>query len=90
MKTWQLQTAKNQFSELVQKALDEGPQMITRYGKPAAVVISFETYRKAIAEKMAKEPLASFFANSPLHGEKVSFTRTKDLGREEIGFGLTA
>ena len=34
---WQLQTAKAKFSELVQKAIDKGPQTVTRRGKPAVV-----------------------------------------------------
>ena len=35
---WQLQEAKAKFSELVQKAIDEGPQTVTRHGKDAVVV----------------------------------------------------
>jgi antitoxin (DNA-binding transcriptional repressor) of toxin-antitoxin stability system len=31
---WQLQQAKAKFSELVQKAIGEGPQTVTRHGKP--------------------------------------------------------
>ena len=44
--TWQLQEAKAKFSELVQKALDEGPQTVTRHGKDTVVVLSSEAYRK--------------------------------------------
>jgi prevent-host-death family protein len=43
---WQLQEAKAKFSQLVQKAVDEGPQTVTRHGKDAVVVLSFEDYRK--------------------------------------------
>jgi prevent-host-death family protein len=46
METWQLQEAKNKFSEVVERALHEGPQMITRHGKPAVVVSSVEDYEK--------------------------------------------
>jgi prevent-host-death family protein len=41
---WQLQEAKARFSELVQKAIDEGPQTVTRHGKAAVVVLSAEQY----------------------------------------------
>ena len=34
---WQLQEAKAKFSELVQKAIDDGPQTVTRRGQPVAV-----------------------------------------------------
>jgi prevent-host-death family protein len=43
---WQLQEAKARFSELVQKAIDEGPQTVTRHGKDAVVVLSVDEYAK--------------------------------------------
>ena len=43
---WQLQEAKAKFSELVQKAIEEGPQTVTRHGKDAVVVLSVHEYRK--------------------------------------------
>jgi antitoxin Phd len=43
---WQMQTAKQRFSELVERALREGPQVITRHGREAAVVLSMEEYRR--------------------------------------------
>jgi len=41
---WQLQDAKNRFSELVQRARQEGPQVVTLRGRRAAVVLSAEAY----------------------------------------------
>lgn len=43
---WQVQEAKARFSELVQKTLDEGPQMISRRGKPSVVMVSDEEYAR--------------------------------------------
>ncbi len=43
---WKLQDAKNRLSELVDKSLSEGPQIIMRRGKPMSVLISFEDFRK--------------------------------------------
>ena len=40
MSTWQLQEAKCKLSEVVERALSEGPQGITVRGEPAAVLIS--------------------------------------------------
>jgi prevent-host-death family protein len=48
---WQLQEAKARFSELVQKALDEGPQAVTRHGKEVVVILSAEEYRKLQARR---------------------------------------
>jgi prevent-host-death family protein len=41
---WQLQQAKAKFSQLVQMAVDEGPQTVTRHGKPTVVVLSAEQF----------------------------------------------
>jgi prevent-host-death family protein len=37
---WQLQDAKNRFSEVVKRARDEGPQTVTVHGQRAAVIVS--------------------------------------------------
>ena len=44
--TWPLQDAKNQFSRVVECATAEGAQMITKHGKPAAVVLSAADYEE--------------------------------------------
>jgi prevent-host-death family protein len=43
-KIWQLQEAKNKFSQVVNEALAEGPQVVTRRGEEVVVVISKEEY----------------------------------------------
>ena len=48
---WQLQNAKNKFSELVQKARFEGPQTVTLRGERAAVVLSAHDYDMLRAER---------------------------------------
>lgn len=44
--TWQLQDAKNKFSELVETTLSDGPQIITRRGKNTVVVINYQDFMK--------------------------------------------
>lgn len=46
MRKWQLQDAKNRFSELVDRALEEGPQTVTRHGKEVVVVVSKEEFTR--------------------------------------------
>ncbi|MDA0837927.1 MAG: type II toxin-antitoxin system prevent-host-death family antitoxin [Planctomycetota bacterium] len=46
-KTWQLQDAKARFSEVVDLAVSEGPQYVTKRGKPAVVIVSVEEFTKA-------------------------------------------
>lgn len=55
MNQWQLQSAKYQFSEVVQLALNTGPQFITLRGKPAVVVISQVSYEKLLEEASKKK-----------------------------------
>ncbi len=38
--TWQVQEAKNRFSELIDKALEDGPQVVTRHGRPVVKVVA--------------------------------------------------
>jgi antitoxin Phd len=44
-KRWQLQEAKAKFSELFDKALEDGPQVVTRRNKQAVVVLSEKDFR---------------------------------------------
>jgi prevent-host-death family protein len=44
--SWQLQEAKQRFSELVRRAEREGPQVVTRHGEEVVVVVPVEEYRR--------------------------------------------
>lgn len=57
---WQLQDAKQRFSELVRLAEQAGPQIVTRHGTEVAVVISAEEYRRLYDEPDFKAFLRSF------------------------------
>lgn len=43
---WQLQEAKQRLSEVVRRALKDGPQVVTRHGREAVVVVSVEQFAK--------------------------------------------
>ena len=43
---WQLQEAKQKFSEVVRKAISDGPQVVTRNGQEAVVVVEAGEYRR--------------------------------------------
>ena len=74
---WQLQDAKNKLSEVIERAINNGPQEITRRGKKAAVVLSFQEYVRLLK---GKGSLADFFRHSPL--QDLELERTKDTPRE--------
>ena len=46
MTEWPLQDAKNQFSVLVNAALAGEPQLVTRRGQPAVVVLAADEYER--------------------------------------------
>ena len=72
LNTWQLQEAKNKLSELVEKAVNDGPQVITKRGIETAIVLSYQDYRKMVA---GQKKLSQFFRESPLVGVDLDLTR---------------
>ena len=71
---WQLQEAKSKFSELVEQALANGVQIVTRRGQKTVVVLPFEEY-----QRLAKpsDSLAQFLMSSPLPGSELTIERDK-------------
>lgn len=78
MARWQLQEAKNRLSELVRKARDEGPQVITLHGRDAAVVVSASDYARRAKPRGS---LVDFIRKSPLAGAALEVGRSRDTGR---------
>ncbi len=76
---WQLQEAKNRFSEVVNKALSEGPQTVTRHGEEVVVVLSKAEYNRL---KKSQLSLVEFFRQSPLVGIQLDLERDQSLPRE--------
>ena len=46
MKTWSVQDAQARFSELLETCLREGPQLVTRRGEKAAVLVSAAQWQR--------------------------------------------
>ena len=76
---WQLQDAKNRFSEVVDKACREGPQTVTRRGRPTVVVVSVTDYRRL---RKGGSNLVDFLRRSPLKGVELDSKRARDLPRK--------
>jgi prevent-host-death family protein len=43
---WQIQDAKQRFSEMIRAVTSKGPQVITRHGEDVAVVVDIGEYRR--------------------------------------------
>ncbi|HLE14573.1 MAG TPA: type II toxin-antitoxin system Phd/YefM family antitoxin [Anaerolineales bacterium] len=78
-KIWQLQEAKNRFSELVERTIKEGVQVVTRHGERVVVVLSYQEYERMTRPK---ENLADFLLNSPLAGSDLSIERDQTYPRD--------
>jgi len=76
--TWQVQTAKQRFSELVERAVNEGPQIVTKHGRETVVVLDIREYRRLLGVPMDfKEFLMSM---PPI--DDLEIERSKDVGRD--------
>jgi prevent-host-death family protein len=76
---WQLQHAKNRFSQVVNQALDQGPQVITRHGKEVAVLVSKDEFDRL---QKSRSGLVAFFRDSPLVGVDLDLSRDQSRPRE--------
>ena len=59
MRTWQVQDAKARFSEFLEASRKDGPQIVTRRGVEAAVLVPIEEWRRlqGLARTTLKELL---------------------------------
>ena len=85
MDEWKLADAKNRFSELVERACTVGPQVVTKNGKKAVVVVPYEHYEKErmaenrrfiehlLAIPQAKDDDEELFERIPLKAREVDF-----------------
>jgi antitoxin Phd len=62
---WQLQDAKARFSEVVRRAVEQGPQHVTVNGEERAVVVSAREYDRLVGHRMGRE-LVRLLAESSL------------------------
>lgn len=76
---WALQDAKAQFSEVVQRALNGEPQCVSRHGKDAVLVVSYQAIMEAVK---TGQNLFQFFRDSPLVGINLELDRMQGDFRE--------
>jgi len=76
--TWQLQEAKSKFSEMIERTLANGVQIVTRRGKNAVVILPFDEY-----QRLTKQPdsLVQFLLASPLKEAGLVFERDQNAPR---------
>lgn len=75
---WALAEAKAKFSELIEKVA-HGPLTITKSGKPVAVVVGIEEWKRKMSQRKS---LSQFFQSAPAGLEDIAFERPKDQARD--------
>jgi prevent-host-death family protein len=73
--TWTVAEAKAKFSELIDKALSRGPQIVTRSGRKAVVIVAADEWER---KTRRTGNLAEFLAASPLRGSGLKVRRSRD------------
>jgi prevent-host-death family protein len=73
--TWTVAEAKAKFSELIDKALSRGPQVVTRSGRKAVVIVAVDEWER---KTRRTGNLAEFLAASPLRGSGLKVRRSRD------------
>jgi antitoxin Phd len=73
MHTWPVQDAKARFSEFLDACLSEGPQMVTKRGSEAAVLVPVQEWRRL--QSAARPSLKQLLLSDQARAEWVLPTR---------------
>ena len=73
MDAWKLQDAKARFSEVVERALHDGPQVVTRHGQNAVVIVA---YRDFVGAEPAQD-FKDFLLSIPRVGFEIKPSRRR-------------
>ncbi|GIJ29426.1 antitoxin [Micromonospora qiuiae] len=76
---WQVQEAKQRFSEVLRAAASGEAQVVTRHGQEVAVVIDINEYRRLRGEQVE---LMDYLRSGPLLDIDLDVERATDLPRE--------
>lgn len=76
--SWKLQDAKAKFSQIVDEAIKNGPQYVTRYGSEAVVIVSVAEFEEL---KSSKPSFKDFLLSCPKASLDLELIRQKDIPR---------
>ena len=62
---WQVQEAKQRFSEVVRHAVDDGPQVVTRHGRDVVVVVAVDEYERLRGRPRGRADFKRFLTSAP-------------------------
>jgi prevent-host-death family protein len=76
---WQVQEAKQRFSEVLRAAESGEPQIVTKHGEEIAVVIDIAEYRRLRGGSMS---LMAYLREKPTADADFEIERRRDLPRD--------
>jgi prevent-host-death family protein len=79
---WQVQEAKQRFSELLRAAATGEPQIVTRHGEEIAVVMDMREYRRLQGEE--RMTILEFLMKRPTEGEELPDDFDIERSREPL------
>ena len=85
MRSWQVQDAKARFSELLETCLAEGPQVVTKRGVEAAVLVPIGDWQSL--QRSAKPTLKELLLSDKARGDIPVPARGKRRRRAPVAFG---
>jgi len=84
MAAWQVQDAKARFSELLDTTINKGPQVVTRRGVEAAVLVPIEQWRRL--QRASCPSLKSLLLGSGPRFENLAPARGSQRRRHAVNF----
>lgn len=84
MKSWPVQDAKARFSEFLETCLEEGPQLVTKRGAAAAVLVPVEEWRRLHAS--ARPSLKELLLTNHARTEALTPGRRRARRRTPVAF----
>jgi prevent-host-death family protein len=76
---WSVAEAKARFSELIERAKEDGPQTVTRHGRAAAIIVAPDDWERRTKRAGT---LVDFLSASPLRESGLRVERRRDRPRK--------
>src|ERR1700753_3153967 len=83
---WQIQEAKQRFSEMTRAVTSEGPQVITRHGEDVAVVVDISEYHRLTRPTV---DLANILLGGPKFDDEIADAFAEVEAERKADFGRT-
>jgi|HubBroStandDraft_6_1064221.scaffolds.fasta_scaffold1760171_1 antitoxin Phd len=77
-KRWQLQEARNRLSEVVDLALREGPQTVTRHGRDVVVIVDKHEFDRRRRSRGPRGTIVAFLRGLGFKGSRLVVERSTD------------